>query len=278
MTFLEKLLETSRRNSSWLCVGLDPDSGILPSCLEKEANPPLEFCRQIIGATKDLVCAYKPNIAFFEILGEAGWSTLREVIDSVPKGIPVILDAKRGDIGNTARMYAKAYFEGLGVDAVTVNPYMGTDSIAPFLDYQGKTSFILCLTSNPSAAEFQGRELAERPLYYGVAEMANSLNRGGNCGLVVGATKPEQLQQLRQLCPELPFLIPGVGAQGGDLELTVKYGSDKQGNLAIVNISRAILYASSEADFAASARHRAEFFRDQLNLARERKTSRSVQP
>jgi orotidine-5'-phosphate decarboxylase len=278
LTFLEKLLETSRRNSSWLCVGLDPDSGSLPSCLGKEANPPLEFCRRIIDATKDLVCAYKPNIAFFEVLGEAGWPTLREVIGSIPKGIPVILDAKRGDIGNTAKMYARAYFQGLGVDAVTVNPYMGTDSIAPFLEYEGKTSFILCLTSNPSATEFQGGELEEKPLYHQVAEMANSLNRGGNCGLVVGATKPEQLHQLRQLCPELPFLIPGVGAQGGDLESTVQYGSDEQGNLAIVNISRAILYACSEADFAASARHRAELFRGQINLAREQKTSKSVQP
>lgn len=238
----------------------------------------MEFCRQIIDATRDMVCAYKPNIAFFEVLGEAGWSTLREMIDSIPEGIPVILDAKRGDIGNTARMYAKAYFDGLGVDAVTVNPYMGTDSIAPFLEYQGKTAFILCLTSNPSAAEFQERELVEKPLYYQVAEMANSLNRGGNCGLVVGATKPQKLRELRDLCPDLPFLIPGVGAQGGDLELTVEYGSDNQGNSAIVNISRAILYASGEADFAASAKDRAEFFRDQLNLARERKTSKSVQP
>jgi orotidine-5'-phosphate decarboxylase len=273
LTFLEKLLETSRHNSSWLCVGLDPDPGGLPSCLREEVNPPLEFCRQIIDVTRDVVCAYKPNIAFFEVLGEAGWPTLREVINSIPEGIPVILDAKRGDIGNTAKMYARAYFEGLGVDAVTVNPYMGADSIAPFLDYEGKTSFILCLTSNPSSAEFQGKGLAEKPLYYQVAEMARSLNRGGNCGLVVGATKPQKLRELRDLCPDVPFLIPGVGTQGGDLESAVKNGSDQEGNLAIVNVSRAILYASLGEDFATRARERARSLRQDMERFREEKIS-----
>ena len=276
MTFLEKLLEASRRNRSWLCVGLDPDPESLPTSLKERENPVREFCRQIIGATRDLVCAYKPNIAFFEVLGESGWPTLKEVIDSVPDDVPVILDAKRGDIGNTARMYAQAYFQGLGVDAVTVNPYMGKDSITPFLEYEDRTAFILCLTSNPSSADFQQRELGDRPLYHEVASMANSLNRDGNCGLVVGATRPEQLRELRELCPDLPFLIPGVGAQGGDLESAVKYGSDREGNLAIINVSRAILYASKEKDFAESAGEKAESFREQINLFRRSKVSSPV--
>lgn len=223
-----------------------------------------------------MVCAYKPNIAFFEVLGESGWSTLKEVIDSIPEEVPVILDAKRGDIGNTARLYAQAYFRGLGVDAVTVNPYMGRDGINPFLGYAGKTVFILCLTSNPSSSDFQEKRIGERPLYYQVATMANTLNRDGNCGLVLGATKPQQLRELRELCPDLAFLIPGVGAQGGDLESAVKHGSDHQGNLAIINISRAILYASKGEDFAKSAREKSQFFRQQMNVFRENKISSSA--
>jgi len=153
---------------------------------------------------------------------------------------------------------------------------MGKDSITPFLEYENKTAFILCLTSNPSSTDLQQRESGNRPIYWEVASMANSLNRNRNCGLVVGATKPEQLRELRQLCPDLPFLIPGVGAQGGDLEAAVKHGSDKEGNLAIINVSRAILYASRGEDFAESARAKAKLFRRQINGFRETKTTSSV--
>lgn len=268
MKFVEKLLSVSRKNNSLVCVGLDTDPAKFPQSLLGEKDPVLAFNRHIIDSTSDLVCAYKPNMAFYEAQGSKGWEALKKTTEYVPDEIPVIIDAKRGDIGNTARMYAKAVFEELGGDAVTVNAYMGKDAVAPFLEYEDRCAFVLCLTSNPGAKDFQFLTLAEKPLYEIVAEKVLDWNEKGNCGLVVGATHPEQLRRVREIVPSLPLLIPGVGAQAGDLESTVKFGTDKNGELAIINSSRAILYASSGEDFAEAARKAAGSLRDLINSYR----------
>ena len=224
MKFKDKLLAASRKNNSWLCIGLDPEPLKMPLGISRDVSGIEKFLKTIIDATHDLVCCYKPNSAFYENLGETGLWLLHEIIGCVPDEIPIILDAKRGDIGNTSKMYAKAAFDELGADAITVSPYLGYDSIAPFLDYPDKGIFILCLTSNPSAADFQKRIITSAdgrlmPLYEHVAEMARQWNQQGNIGLVVGATNHLELARVRQITgDETPLLIPGVGAQGGDLE------------------------------------------------------------
>ncbi|MDV2988751.1 MAG: orotidine-5'-phosphate decarboxylase [Dehalogenimonas sp.] len=265
MNFIEKLTGAARANDSWLCVGLDPELGRLPS-----GTSTFEFCRAVIEATQDLACAFKPNAAFFEALGSDGWTILKTVIDAVPKHIPVILDAKRGDIGNTAVAYARSAFEHLGADAVTVNPYMGYDSVKPFTDYPDRGVFVLCRTSNPGSADFQSLEFDGKPLYQIVADKVVNWNTFGNLGLVVGATKPDELRTVRVAHPELPLLIPGVGAQGGSLELAVKNGVNATGELAIINSSRQIIYASYGVDFAAAARQAALNLRDQINWYRRK--------
>lgn len=260
MKFIDKLLKVSQKNKSWLCIGLDPDPELMPKVSV------LDFNKAIIEATTDLVCAYKPNFAFYEVFGVDGLRILHETIKSIPRHIPIIGDAKRSDIGNTAKAYAKAIFATFGCDAATVNPYLGFDSIQPFLEYKDKGVFILCRTSNPGALDFQELRCATGlPLYEVVAQKVKEWNTYGNIGLVVGATYPEELKRLRQLCPEMPILIPGTGAQGGDLALAVKYGVDARGEGAIISISRQILYASSEKDFAQAARRAATEFRDQIN-------------
>jgi orotidine-5'-phosphate decarboxylase len=264
MNFLEKLNSAAQRNGSRLCIGLDPDPERMPEKLSV-----LEFNRAIIEATADIVCAYKPNFAFYEALGSQGIDALRETIKAVPPGIPVIGDAKRGDIGNTARAYAKAIFERLGCDAATVSPYLGFDSVAPFIEYRDKGVFILCRTSNPGAEDFQSLSCEEgassRRLFQIVADKASQWNTHGNIGLVVGATYPEELKLLRKAHPDLPFLIPGVGAQGGDLALAVRYGVNAQGKGIILNSSRQVIYASRHKDFAQAARQVALELRDQIN-------------
>jgi orotidine-5'-phosphate decarboxylase len=259
MKFTDKLLNASRKNKSWLCIGLDPDPELMP------AVDVLQFNKAIIEATCDLVCAYKPNLAFYEALGTEGLSILEKTIRYIPADIPVIGDAKRGDIGNTARAYAKALFSVLGFDAATVNPYLGYDSLEPFINYQDKGVFILCRTSNPGASDFQDLHTDGLPLYEAVAHKAKEWNIHGNIGLVVGATYPEELKKVRSICPEMPLLIPGIGAQGGDLASAVGYGVDAQGEKAIINVSRQILYASREKDFARVARNVAEKIRNQIN-------------
>ena len=260
MKFVDKLLAASRRNKSLLCIGLDPDPELMPQV------DVWEFNRAIISATRDLVCAYKPNLAFYEALGIEGLNILQKTIECIPPDIPVIGDAKRGDIGNTAKAYAKALFSTFGFDAATVNPYLGFDSIEPFLTYTDKGIFILCRTSNPGASDFQSLLCADGlPLYEAVAQKAKQWNVYGNIGLVVGATYPEDLKKIRSICPEMPLLIPGIGAQGGDLASTVNYGVDGQGEKAIINVSRQILYASRERDFAQAARNMAEKIRNQIN-------------
>jgi len=262
MNFMEKLITASRRNKSLLCVGLDPDPKLMPDKIGI-----FEFNKAIIDATSDLVCAYKPNFAFYEALGNDGLDTLKQTVEHIPGDIPVIGDAKRGDIGNTAKAYAKAIFENFNFDAATVNPYLGFDSIEPFIQYQDKGVFILCRTSNAGAVDFQALHCMEhdRPLFEIVALKAEEWNIYGNIGLVVGATYPEELRLIRQSHPDMPLLIPGIGAQGGDLASVVRYGVDAQGERSIINSSRQILYASREKDFAQAARRAASELRDQIN-------------
>jgi len=264
MNFIEKLTSITRKNKSLLCIGLDSDPGLMPDKLGV-----FEFNKAIIDATSDLVCTYKPNLAFYEALGAEGFDALKNTVDYIPDDIPVIADAKRGDIGNTAKAYAKAIFSHFNFDATTVSPYLGFDSIEPFIAYKDKGVFILCRTSNAGAVDFQALrcqlENEHRPLFEIVALKASQWNVDGNIGLVVGATYPEELRLIRQSHPDMPLLIPGIGAQGGDLALTVRYGVDAQGEKAIINSSRQIIYASREKDFAEASRRAASALRDQIN-------------
>ena len=267
MNFTDKLAKTTQKNQSLLCIGLDPDPERLPPDVTV-----LEFNRAIIDATSDLVCAYKLNFAFYEALGDEGFTILRDTARHVPNNIPVIGDAKRGDIGNTAKAYARAIFDNFDFDATTVNPYLGFDSIEPFIQYHDRGVFILCRTSNASATDFQSlrseTDESHRPLFEIVAQKASQWNTYGNIGLVVGATYPEELQLIRKNHPEMPLLIPGIGTQGGDLASVVRYGVNGKGEKAIINSSRQIIYASRDKDFAQAARHAATELRDQINLYR----------
>ncbi len=267
MGFFSEINEAAHKNHSLLCVGLDPDSTLMPSGMSI-----LDFNKAIIDATADLVCAYKPNLAFYEAEGATGWDILKHTVNCIPKGIPIIADAKRGDIGNTARAYAKAIFDQLGFDAVTINPYLGFDAVEPFLNYKDKGIFMLCRTSNKGAADFQSLNVnsseGKHPLYQAVANKAAEWNKNKNIGLVVGATYPDELKTLRLAHPKMPFLIPGIGAQGGDLKMAVSYGMDKCGGGIIINSSRQIIYASRGKDFAEAARTAALKLRDEINLHR----------
>lgn len=221
------------------------------------------FNRGIVEATSDLVCAYKPNLAFYEALGQDGWRGLRRTLLAIPDDIPVIGDAKRGDIGSTSEFYASALFDNLGFDAVTVNPYLGGDGMEPFLRYDERGVLVLCKTSNPGSGDFQDLIVEWRgqrlPLYQVVArKVVEEWNGRMNCGLVVGATHPRQLEEIRALAPSLPILIPGVGAQAGNLEEAVRLGTDARGELAIVNVSRAVLYASDGKNWQEAARAEAQ--------------------
>ena len=263
MGFRRKLREAVDRNASLLCVGLDPEPSQMPPGITIA-----EFNRAIIDATRDLVCAYKPNLAFYEAEGIDGLRALEETLRHMPADIPVIGDAKRGDIGNTARKYAQALFDSFGFDAATVNPYLGYDSVEPFISYPKKGVFLLCRTSNPSAKDFQDLKCDGTPLYELVAKKALDWNVHGNIGLVVGATFPQELERIRRLCPTMPLLIPGVGSQGGDLPTVTRCGVDETGGNAIINVSRAVIYASKGPDFAEAARAAAETLRNTMNAHR----------
>ena len=269
MDFIEKLTGAARKNDSLLCIGLDPNPELMPDKLGI-----LEFNRAIIDATCDLVCAYKLNFAFYEVFGSEGFDTLKRTVDYIPDEIPVIGDAKRGDIGNTARAYAQAIFSNLNFDAATVNPYLGFDSIEPFIQHRDRGVFVLCRTSNPSSADFQSlnckTEKQSLPLFQLVATRASQWNSYGNIGLVVGATYPQELKLIRQSHPDMPLLIPGIGAQGGDLKKAVSYGVDANGKKAIINSSRQIIYASRGKDFADAARKAASELRDRINRYRNK--------
>jgi orotidine-5'-phosphate decarboxylase len=264
MKFVEKLNAAAEKNQSLVCVGLDTSPEAIPPGMSV-----LDFNKAIIDATADLVCVYKPNIAFYEAQGKQGWEILYHTIQHIPRDIPVIIDAKRGDIGNTAEAYAKALFVQLGCDAITASPYLGQDSLEPFLKYEDKGVIILCRTSNKGAGDLQSLpcqfEGKTMPLYEVVAIKASRWNTNGNVGLVIGATYPEELKTIRQAHPSLPILIPGVGAQGGDLALAVKYGIDAHKRGIMINSSRQIIYASKGADFAAAARKAAQTLRDAIN-------------
>ena len=263
MNFIDKLRQAIKKNNSLLCLGLDPDPELMPPRLVGEV---FEFNKSIIDATADLVCTYKPNLAFYEALGIPGLVALEKTVKYIPDNIPVIGDAKRGDIGNTARLYAKALFETLGFDAVTLSPYLGYDSIKPFIDYRDKGVLILCRTSNPGALDFQSLLCQEGGfLFEVVAQKAKEWNQYGNIGLVVGATYPKELKQIRQLCPEMVLLIPGIGAQQGDLALAVGYGIDNAREKTLFSSSRQILYASRGKDFAQAARQAASELRQKIN-------------
>jgi orotidine-5'-phosphate decarboxylase len=270
MNWREKLLRVSAKNNSLLCVGLDSDIGKIPKFLRETGTIPLfDFNKAIIEATKDFVCAYKLNMAFYEAEGSRGLEALEKTIQFIPKDIVVILDGKRNDIGNTAQMYARSLFETLKADAVTVNPYLGKDGIAPFLEYKEKCSFILCRTSNPSAGDFQDLSVSSRPLYQVVAQKIRDWNVFENCGAVVGATYPEELKTVRGILGEsIPILIPGVGKQGGDVEKTVRYGTNAKKGMALINSSREIIFAGEKEDFAERSRAKAESVRDEINKYR----------
>lgn len=272
MGFLEKLLAAERQNRSLLCVGLDPEPERLP--VELRTLPVekavVQFCRAIIEETAPYASAFKPNLAFFEVLGPAGMVALQEIVRAIPAHIPVIADAKRGDIGHTARNYAAAFFETYGFDAVTVNPYLGYDAVEPFLAYGDRGVLLLCRTSNPGGHDFQDLAVQDangqaRPLYQVVAQRVQGWNRVGNCGLVVGATYPRELKAIRALCPDLPTLVPGIGAQGGDLAAIAPVAVDAHGERAMISASRAILYASSDTRYAMVAGSVAQALRDKMN-------------
>jgi orotidine-5'-phosphate decarboxylase len=268
MNFVDKLTSAARKNNSLVCVGLDPDPRLMPEKIGVG-----EFNQAIIEATSKLVCAYKPNLAFYEAMGDEGMEALKSTLKCIPSDIPVIADAKRADIGNTSKAYATALFDRLGFDAATVNPYLGFDGVEPFIQYKDKGIIILCRTSNAGAKDFQSLlcETASglRPLFEIVAAKAQEWNIYGNIGLVVGATYPDELKSIRQKHPEMPFLIPGVGAQGGDVETTVKYGANTRGEMAVINSSRQILYASRGKDFAEAAGKAARTLRDEINKFRK---------
>ena len=268
MSFFEKLSEAIEHNKTLLCVGLDTDGEKLPRCLLHDEDPVFTFNQRIVEATQDIVCAYKPNLAFYEASGIQGMESLKKTLGVIPPNILVILDAKRGDIGNSARMYARAVFEELGGDAVTVSPYMGFDSVEPFTAYRDRGVYVLSRTSNPGAVDFQDRMIGTKPLYEVVAEKTARWRTEGfhNLGLVIGATQSEVIGRIRRVYPELPLLIPGVGSQGGDLDTVLQESMTSGTAPVIINVSRSILYASSDEDFAEKARDAAEKLRAVMKL------------
>ncbi len=263
----EELIEQIEKKKSFLCVGLDTDLAKIPPHLLDTEDPIFEFNKTIVDATQDLCVAYKPNIAFYECLGAKGWETLARTVEYIRANYPeqfLIADAKRGDIGNTSKMYAKAFFENMDFDAVTVAPYMGSDSVKPFLEYEGKWVILLALTSNQGAFDFQFEENKEAgKLYEKVLSKSQEWGTAGNLMYVVGATKAENLTGIRDIAPEHFLLVPGVGAQGGSLQEVAKYGKNASCGL-LVNSSRGIIYASKEQDFAEKARQAAKLVQEEM--------------
>jgi len=278
MRDFRKLLEARWERGNFVCIGLDSELSKIPDAVraydDGVVNVILRFNRAIVEATKDLACAYKPNVAFYEAHGKGGLVALRRTIVAVhclAPEVPVILDAKRGDIGSTNVGYAEAAFEFLQADAITVHPYLGAEALQPFLARAEKGVIVLCRTSNPGAGEFQDLSVnSGEPLYRFVARRVASdkWNKNGNCALVVGATYPEELHEVRGLVGDMPILIPGIGAQGGDVEKTVSAGKDSRGRGMIINSSRGIIFASSGRDFAEAARRETEKLHNLINQYR----------
>lgn len=272
MSFKQKLEQAIESNNSLLCIGLDTDFEKLPHAVKKHHEPLSEFNKRIIDATHDLVCCYKLQIAYYASLGVPGLQALMQTIHYIhsnyPK-IPLILDAKRGDIGDTSKKYAEEAFDVFEADAVTVNPYLGKDSVLPFLERRDKGIFVLCRTSNKGAEDFQSMETNGQPLYLSIAKMVSEWNKEfGNCMLVVGATWPEEMARIREVAPEMFFLVPGIGAQGGDLEKTLHAGLRKDKSGLIIHSARAILFASPGDNFAETARQKAEEMKNEINRHR----------
>jgi orotidine-5'-phosphate decarboxylase len=272
VNFINKLSAAWTANDSLLCVGLDPDLEKLPQHLRGDPDGIFTFCSAIVDATADLACSFKPQIAYFAALGaEKQLEALCHYVKDKYPHIPLVLDAKRGDIGATARQYAREAFDRYGADAVTVNPYMGSDSIEPYMEWADRGVIVLCRTSNPGGSDLQFLNVDGKPLYQHVARLvADKWNANGQCALVVGATFPEELAQVRAIVGDMPLLVPGIGAQGGDIAATVGAGKTAGGLGMMINSSRAILYAKPAGgeDFAAAARRVAQETRDAINQFR----------
>ena len=272
MNFINKLEAAWAANDSLLCVGLDPDMERLPAQFRNDPDGITRFCTEIIDATADLACAFKPQIAYFAALSaERQLEEICAYVRSNYPQIPLILDSKRGDIGATAHQYAREAYDRYGADAVTVSPYMGSDSVEPYMAWPDRGVIVLCRTSNAGGSDLQFLDVGGRPLYQHVAQLvADKWNANGQCALVVGATFPEEIAAVRKLVGDMPLLIPGVGAQGGDVDATVKAGRTADGAGMMINSSRAILYATAQGgeDFAAAARRVALETRDAINRAR----------
>ena len=271
--FIDNLTASWERSNSLVCVGLDPEIERFPLGIAVQPSPIFQFNKAIIDATADLVCAYKPQFAHYAAYeAEDQLERTIEYIHRNYPGIPVILDSKRGDVGNTAVRYAIEAFERYGADAVTVNPYLGGDSLEPFLQYEDKGVIVLCRTSNPGGRDLQDLDVGGRKLYQVVADMAaRRWNTRGNCLLVVGATQPRELAEVREIVGKMPFLVPGVGAQGGDVALAVTNGQTDDGTGLIISSSRGILYAGSDDNFSAAARAAAQSLREQINASRSKR-------
>jgi orotidine-5'-phosphate decarboxylase len=272
--FKDRLNQLIEKKNSLLCVGLDPDIELIPKFLLRDRDPLFTFLKEIIEATSDTAIAYKPNIAFYETLGTPGWKLLEKILEIIPPDMLLIADAKRADIGNSSRKYAELFFQNYKFDAITVSPYLGQDSIIPFMDFEDRGIFVLCLTSNKGSQDFQYLNIDSEPLYLRIARKVSEWNlRSGNCGLVVGATHPEDMGSIREVAPELPFLIPGIGAQGGNLKIAVQFGTDAASGCALINASRSILYASPDVDFTMAAEEAANKLKDEINQNRKIKLS-----
>ncbi len=269
MSAASELLKVQENKKSMICVGLDLDRKRVPAKYNATIKGLYDFAERVIEATSDIVCAYKPNVAFFEELGPEGFSLLEKIVKRIPDDVTVIIDHKVGDIGNTAAHYASALFERYGADWVTINPYMGYDAIRPFLDYKDKGVFVLCLTSNPGSRDFQFMHVVNKPIYIYVAEKVAYWDKEQNLGLVVGATHPQQLRDIREAAKEVPILIPGIGAQGGDLEQAVLAGTVNFTRTAVINVSRSVLFASQEDNFEKASRAEVERLNSAINAMRE---------
>jgi orotidine-5'-phosphate decarboxylase len=272
-TFVEKLQQATQSNNSLLCIGLDPDPNRIPSHLGSGAHAVVAFNKAIIRATKDIACAYKPNLGFYTLYGHDGIRALQETRRAIPDHIPVILDAKVGDIDVTSAAYARGYFEEMGFDAVTAHPYLGKDGLEPLLRWSDRCVFILAKTSNPGSGDLQDLKLAntdpERTVYEHVAsQVAEWQGQFGTCALVAGATYPQEVERIRALAPDIPMLIPGVGSQGGNLEATVKAALHTGSGPIAINASRSIIYAGEGLNYIDAVRQAALDLRDQINQVR----------
>jgi len=270
MSFLDKLAASSRARDSIVCIGLDPEPGLIPESLGRGPQAALRFLRRIVRATSDYACCYKPNLAFYERYGGAAFDVLGLTLQAIPDDIPVILDAKRGDVPNTASAYAEALFDAFHADAATVAPYLGMDSIAPFTTGE-RYALIVARTSNPGAGDLQDVQVDGRPWYERVVETCVRAFPAARAGFVVGATYPEEARRLRELAPDRMFLMPGVGAQGGDIGIAIRAGLDARGGGVLPSASRSVLYASRDADFERAAGEAARTLRDEANEARSAK-------